>query len=164
MRLNAIFLAMCFTVGGLSNALAAQTATELAKAFCQTRVEDNAAGTRNLLTPSLRDAVAEAENRNDAIAKANPDDKPPFGDGIPYQTYPDLAPVCEPGTVTDTDGRTLVEVSYKFPQTPEAGWTDRIAVLSTPEGWLIDDVLYEAPADQTEALTLRMVLESAFDD
>jgi hypothetical protein len=164
MRLNTTFMAMCIVAGGLSNALAAQSAAELAKAFCQTRVEDNAAGVGNLLTPSLRDAVAEAESRNDAIAQANPDEKPPFGDGIPYQTYPDLAPVCEPGAVTDTDGRTLVEVSYKFPQTPEAGWTDRIAVVSTPDGWLVDDVLYEAPADQTEALTLRMVLESAFED
>jgi hypothetical protein len=164
MRLNTTIMAMCIVAGGLSNALAAQSVAELAKAFCQTRVEDNAAGVRNLLTPSLRDAIAEAESRNDAIAQVNPDEKPPFGDGIPYQTYPDLAPVCEPGAVTDTDGRTLVEVSYKFPHTPEAGWTDRIAVLSTPEGWLIDDVLYEAPADQTEALTLRMVLESAFED
>ncbi|MEP9370976.1 hypothetical protein [Mesorhizobium sp. KR1-2] len=164
MGLNGIVIAAFCLFGSVSGALAAQTAGELAAAFCQTRVADDEAGVRDLLTPSLRDAVTEAERRNDAIAKAVPDEKPPFGDGIPYQSYPDVAPVCEPGAVTDADGRTLVEVSYKFPHSPEADWTDRLAVLSAPEGWLVDDILYERTAGETEEVTLRTVLESAFNE
>src|SRR5262245_47072214 len=76
---------------------ATQTADEIAAAFCAARTADDEARLKPLLSPSLLALIAETEERNRIIADANPDEKPPFGDGIPYQAFPDRADSCKPG-------------------------------------------------------------------
>ena len=95
-----------------------------------------------LMTPSLLKVIAEAKARNDVIAKATPDEKPPFGDGIPYQSFPDAAPGCEAGEVVEKPGRTEAEVTYRFPDTPNADWTDRLKLVPEGDKLLVDDILF----------------------
>jgi hypothetical protein len=152
-----------FAVWCCGAALALETPREIGTAFCAARVADAEQQVRALLTPSLLKAIEEAERRNDAIAKATPDEKPPLGDGIPYQGFPDHAPVCKPGEARQSAGATELEVAYEFPDTPDAGWTDRLVLIKSDNGFLIDDILYQIPANHTEQIGLRSVLFNAFD-
>ncbi|GLS32857.1 hypothetical protein GCM10007937_45670 [Mesorhizobium albiziae] len=142
---------------------AAETPQELAEAFCAARVQDNEKQVRALLSPALLKVIAEAEERNDAIAKAAPGDKPPLGDGIPYQGFPDRAPVCKAGQSSELAGRMEVTVRYEFPDTPAANWTDRLLLVQSGTDFLIDDILFQIPANHTEEIGLRSVLFNAFD-
>lgn len=95
-----------------------------------------------LVTRSLGAAIDEAIRKNDEIAVAQPGDKPPLGDGVPFQSYPDTPPVCHAGKFTEADGKQTVEIQYIFTDTPDANWTDRL-VLASEDGRLrIDDVLF----------------------
>jgi hypothetical protein len=112
------------------SALAAEDPRALGEAFCKARLAGDEPATLKLLTPSLAKAIEEAKARNDVIAKATPDEKPPFGDGIPYQAFPDVPEGCDVGAIGDKAGRVEIEVKYLFPKTPNADWTDRLK-LST---------------------------------
>jgi hypothetical protein len=144
-------------------ASAAETPQQLAEAFCAARVEDNEKQVRALLSPSLLKIIAEAEERNDAIAKATPGDKPPLGDGIPYQGFRDRAPICKAGQSSEFSGRMEVTVRYEFPDAPAANWTDRLLLVQSGKDFLIDDILFQIPANHTEEIGLRSVLFNAFD-
>ena len=89
--------------------------------------------------------------------------KPPLGDGIPWQTWPDYAPDCTVGLVTlmKTDAR--VEIAYAFPDQPDAGFTDTLLLkrveienYGTPF-WRIDNLAYAEGGD------LRATLLGAFE-
>lgn len=144
--------------------LAADTPRALAEKFCATRLDNDEKALRPLLTSSLVKAIEEAEARNDIIAKASPDEKPPFGDGIPYQSFPDAAPVCEVGEEKRVPGRTEIEVRYLFPDnTSGANWTDRLVLIASEDLLLIDNVIFETSVNDTDEISLRSVLFNAFD-
>ncbi len=145
------------------DALAADDPSAIASAFCKARLADDEAATLALLTPSLAKTIDEAKARSDVIAKATPDEKPPFGDGIPYQSFPDLAQGCEAGKVDQKPGRVEVEVNYLFPETPKANWTDRLKLVAEGDRLLVDDVLFPNVANGEPDQTLRKVLFQAFD-
>ncbi|MDW6021042.1 hypothetical protein SAZ10_04620 [Mesorhizobium sp. BAC0120] len=137
----------------------AQDAAKLADIFCQLGKQDGEFGRLYLVTKSLGVAIAEAIKKNGEIASAHPDEKPPLGDGIPFQSYPDVAPVCKPGKFTDTGRTQVIEIVYEFPDKPAASWTDRL-VLITEEGRpRIDDILF-GTADSDNGL--RKALAAAF--
>jgi hypothetical protein len=141
----------------------AETAAEVATAFCVTRTSVDEARLKPLLTPSLLAVIAEAEERNHIIAEATPDEKPPFGDGIPYQSFPDRPDTCEPGKPAERAGRTEIAVTYGFAKTPRANWTDTLILVSAEGQALIDDIRFRESADGSGALTLREILHDAFD-
>ena len=163
MRLRAILAA-----GGIAGlmvlgaAAADDDALGVARKFCTARMANDEAATRALITDDLARTIAEAEARNKLFADANPDDKPPLGDGIPWQAFPDVAPSCKPGNVHDGGNRIMVDVAYGFPDARDAGWTDRIVLVD--QGTLkLDDVLYQQfPTDSTQH-GLRRTLASIFD-
>ena len=97
------------------------------------------------------------------IAKATPDEKPPFGDGIPYQAFPDVAPVCEVGKITEKSGRIELEIGYVFPETPNGIWTDALKLVPQGDRLLIDDILFANVANGEPDQGLRKVLFEAFD-
>jgi hypothetical protein len=130
------------------------------EAFCKARLGNDEAATLGLLTPALREAIKEAEARRDIIAKAAPDEKPPLGDGIPYQAFPDVAETCE---VIETAGQSEVQVRYSFADAPDAGWTDRLKLVTEGGKVLVDDVIYANVANGEPDLGLRQVLFEAFD-
>jgi hypothetical protein len=159
-RLMIASLAMALFAGG---ALAADEPRSVAEAFCKARLADDEGKTLALLTPSLVKVIEEAKARNDVIAKATPDEKPPFGDGIPYQAFPDVAQGCEAGEISDKSGRVEVEIDYLFPETPKANWTDRLKLVADGDRLLIDDILFANVANGEPDQGLRRVLFDAFD-
>jgi hypothetical protein len=120
--------------------------------FCAQHGSDQH-GYRYLVTASLLELIDKAQAKSDEIQAAAPDEKPPLGDGTPFQSYPDIAPTCAQGAFGPD---AVVEVKYEFPDTPDANWTDRIKLVS--EGGLlkIDDVLF---GDQGTGDHLRGVLD-----
>jgi hypothetical protein len=99
-------------------------------------------GRMYFVTRALGAAIDEAVKKNDAIATAKPDEKPPLGDGVPFQSYPDAAPVCHAGKFAEADGKPTVEIEYIFADTPDANWTDRLVLVGEDGRLRIDDVLY----------------------
>lgn len=141
----------------------ADTAAGAAAAFCATRTSAIEARLKPLLTRSLLAVIAEAEERNRIVAEATPDEKPPFGDGIPYQSFPDRPDTCEPGKPVERAGRTEIAVTYGFAKTPRANWTDTLILVSAEGQSFIDDIRFRESADGSGALTLREILHDAFD-
>jgi len=133
------------------------------EAFCKERLVNDEMATFALLTPSLIKVINETKTRNDVIAKATPDEKPPFGDGIPYQAFPDVAPVCEVGKITEKSGRIELEIGYVFPETPNGNWTDALKLVPQGDRLLIDDILFANVANGEPDQGLRKVLFEAFD-
>jgi hypothetical protein len=158
-HLGALLAATLFSSG----VFAADDPRAVAEAFCKARLADNEAATLALLTPSLVHVIEEAKARNDVIAKATPDEKPPFGDGIPYQAFPDVAQGCEPGETSDKSGRVEIEIVYLFPETPKANWTDRLKLVTEGDGLRIDDIVFANVANGEPDQGLRKVLFEAFD-
>jgi hypothetical protein len=144
-------------------AFAADDPRAVAAAFCKARLANDEAATLALLTPSLVKMIGEAKARSDVIAKATPDEKPPFGDGIPYQSFPDVAKGCEAGEINDKSGSVEIEVNYLFPETPNASWTDRLKLVAEGDKLLVDDILFANVANGEPDQGLRRALFEAFD-
>jgi hypothetical protein len=163
MRSAALFGMVATLALSESGVLAAEEPREVAEAFCKARLANDEKATLALLALSLVEVIEEAKARSAVIAKATPNEKPPFGDGIPYQAFPDMAPGCEAGRVEEKSGSVHVEVKYLFDETPNANWTDRLKLVADGERLLIDDVLYANVANGEPDLGLRRVLFEAFD-
>lgn len=146
-----------------SGSWAAGNAAGLALAFCKTRTAGDAGAVKPLLTASLLAVVAEAEHRNRIIAESTPDEKPPFGDGIPYQSFPDMPDACQPGSPAERAGRIEIPVAYSFKQSPDAGWTDTLVLVSVGGEVRIDDVRFRDAPDGSAPHSLREILHGAFD-
>lgn len=138
-------------------------AKQLAESFCQARLAGDEPATQGLLTPALRDAIKVAEDRNQVIAEANPGEKPPFGDGIPYQRFPDTADSCTAGAPVEKISAVEVPVSYAFKDAPAAGWSDTLMLVGAGAGYLVDDIVFGGSPDGGEPTSLRDMLISAFD-
>lgn len=123
--------------------------------FCQMRSEGEPV-IRYLLTRSLLAEIDKALAKNDVIAAARPDEKPPLGDGVPFQAYQDFAPECR---VAPIDGGPDVEIGHVFPDQPAGSWTDRLVVRTEDGLAKIDDILYGPEEFKTG---LRDVLATAF--
>lgn len=134
----------------------------LGEAFCLVKDFPETAGPAMLVTPSLEAEIRKAAERSDQIAKAHPDEKPPLGDGVPYQSFPDVAPACEVGAISGQGPGAVVEIRHRFPQEPGADFTDRLVL---GQGWHdgilgIDDVLYGAEGSEDG---LRKVLKGVME-
>ena len=128
---------------GLARADTQSDAQQLGKVFCFLGKADGGQfGRMYLLTRSLTQLVNDALKKNDEIASAKPNEKPPLGDGIPYQSFPDTAPVCKPGKLTDKGREQVLEIAYSFPDTAIAGWTDQLVLIAEDGRLRIDDVLF----------------------
>jgi hypothetical protein len=144
-------------------AFAADAAGELGAVFCAARLEDDEARVKPLLTPSLLALIDEAQARNKIVADAAPDEKPPLGDGIPYQAFPDKADTCEPGQAVAEGDRIELPLAYGFEKAPDANWTDTLLLVPSDRGLLIDDIRFQGSADGSGIVTLREILSEAFD-
>lgn len=135
---------------------------QIGEIFCISRLGNDMAPVDGLLTAELTAAIADAEAKNDAIQQAHPDEKPPLGDGIPWQAFPDYAAECTVGAVTLEADRAVVDIAYGFPDHPDANFTDHLQLIlvaqpNLPEPlWRIENLDYATEGD------LRSVLVSAF--
>jgi hypothetical protein len=116
---------------------------QLGELFCELTKDGGQFTPQYLLTASLVEAIQAGLKKNDEWAAAHPGEKPPLGDGIQFASFPDGAPVCRVGTITDgQDGAKLLDIQYIVGAALENNWTDRL-VLKTEDGLpRIDDVLY----------------------
>ena len=131
---------------------------QIGEMFCSSMLTGDEAPARALASPVLLTAIAYAEARNDVIARAYPDEKPPLGDGIPWTSFPDYAVICTVGDVATIDGTTTVAIHYGFPEDPSVTYVDRLALTTIPapdnSGTLnrIDDVLFDGGGSLRGAL------------
>ncbi len=134
------------------------TPTQIGEAFCISRLSGDEGPITGLLTADLSAAIAEAWDKNDAYQKANPEDKPPLGDGLPWSSFVDYASECTVGDVTATGDTATLEIHYGFPESPEANYTDLIDLkkVDVPElygtAWRIDNVSYVEEGSMQELL------------
>jgi hypothetical protein len=149
--LGCVVVAALAVTGSSARADTPADARRLGNIFCLLGKHGGEYGRVYLVTRSLGEAIAGALRKNDEIAAAVPGEKPPLGDGVPFQSFPDKAPVCKSGKVTDKGRYQELEIVYEFPDTPKGNWIDRLALV--PEDGLlrIDDVFYGA-GDSTEGL------------
>ena len=134
-------------------------ADQIGQIFCLSRTGNDEGVIDGILSDGLKAAIADAETKNAAWETANPGDKPPLGDGIPWQAYPDYASECTVGLVTlmKTDAR--VEIKYGFPESPDAGFTDTLLLkkIDMPDYgtgfWRIDNIAYATGSDLKADLT-----------
>jgi hypothetical protein len=153
MRFAFTCLAAIAVVAGTPAARAdtAADARQLGRIFCWLGKNDGEFGRMYLATRSLTEAIDAAVKKNGEIAQAVPDEKPPLGDGVPFQSFPDTAPVCKPGKLSDKGRHQELEIIYEFPETPKGNWTDRLVLVPEFGRLRIDDVLF-GPGDSGDGL------------
>jgi hypothetical protein len=133
-------------------------ANQIGEIFCLSRLGNDEAVISGILTDGLSKAIADAEKKDDAYAKKYPDEEPPLGDGIPWQSAPDYAAKCEVGLVSLSKTDARVEIKYTFPDAPDANFSDTLTLKKIPIAgmdvgyWRIDDVLYPDGTDLKKAL------------
>ena len=135
---------------------------QIGQIFCLSRTGNDEAVIAGILTDELADTIATAWEKSDAFEKANPGDKPPLGDGIPWQAWPDYAAECTVGLVTLMKTDAKVEIQYHFPDEPDADYTDTLLLkrVDMPDFgtgfWRIDNVAFTTGGD------LKAFLSTAF--
>jgi len=138
-------------------------ANQIGQIFCMSRLGNDEAVIEGILTDNLNKAIKTAEDKNDAWAKQNPDEKPPLGDGLGWQSSPDYTDTCDIGLVTLSKTDAKVEIKYTFKDYPEGNYTDTLILKKVPiDGmdvgyWRIDDVIYQDGRD------MKSDLVTAFD-
>jgi hypothetical protein len=165
MRRLAATAAILLALGGPASAqMLTLSPTHIAQIFCIARIGNDMAPVEALLTPELSAVIANAEARSATIQQQHPNEKPPLGDGIPWQAYPDYAAQCEAGDVLLRPRESQVGVAYAFPEYPEANFTDTLVLKLVADGelpgqqvWRIDNVVYATGGN------LRDALAGAFD-
>lgn len=131
---------------------------QIAQIFCLSRTGNDEAVISGILTEDLMKAIDVANKKDDDYVKKNPGEKPPLGDGIPWQSAPDYADRCDIGLVTLSKTDAKVELKYSFKDYPDANFTDVLILKKIPvEGfndgvWRIDDVFYPDGTDMRAAL------------
>jgi hypothetical protein len=165
MRAAAAF-AIALLSGIIGPALADETGLtprQIGATFCLSRLSGDTGPILGLLTPGLAADLATAEEKNTAWEKANPGEKPPLGDGTPWSSFVDYASTCEVGAIDAKATHADVEIRYGFPEAPEAGYSDWLALekIDIPAlygtAWRIDDVAY------VEDGHMRALLKDMFD-
>jgi hypothetical protein len=140
------------------------TPAQIGQIFCVSMLGNDMAPVEAILTPGLRSAIADAEAQDAAWAAAHPGDKPPLGDGIPWQDAPDYAATCTVGDVTLMMDEATVKIAHGFPEYPQADFIDTLWLKLVPDTtfgasrWRIDNLAYAGEGD------LRTALKSAFMD
>jgi hypothetical protein len=136
---------------------------QIGQIFCLSRTGNDEAVIDGILSADLKTAIADAWAKDDAWETANPGEKPPLGDGIPWQAWPDYAAECNVGLVTLMKTDAKVEINYGFPEDASANFTDTLLLkrVDMPDYgtafWRIDNIAYATEGD------LKAVLAGAFE-
>lgn len=138
------------------------TPDQIGQIFCIGSLANDMAPVEALLTPDLRAVIEEAWVNNAAFEVANPGDKPPLGDGLPWRTWPDYADGC---TVADGEVEreaASVVINYAFADAPDGNYSNFLLLkpVTMADGaeivWRIDDI------DLRDGYTFRSILAGAF--
>ena len=138
------------------------TPDQIGQIFCIGSLGNDMAPVEALLTPDLSATVADAWVKNAAFEAANPGEKPPLGDGLPWRSWQDYADGC---TIADGEVEreaASVVINYTFADAPEADYINFLVLrpVNMAAGaevvWRIDDI------DLGEGNTFRSILADAF--
>lgn len=138
------------------------TPLQIGQIFCISRIGNDMAPVEAIITPSLKQSIAKADALDAAWQKKNPGEKPPLGDGLPWQASPDYTANCTASDSTVAGKDAHVSISYAFAEDPAANYTDMLelkTILDKNLGdtvWRIDDVLF------TDKTTMRQQMIDAF--
>jgi hypothetical protein len=119
---------------------------QIGQIFCIGSLGNDMAPVEAILSSDLQDLVAEAWTRNAAFETANPGDKPPLGDGLPWRTWPDYADGCTVGEALTEREMSIVTINYTFAQAPDANYSNELILRpatfadGAPLVWRIDDI------------------------
>lgn len=133
-------------------------AAQIGQIFCLSRTGNDEAVISGILTDDLAKAIKVAEEKDADWAKKNPDEEPPLGDGLGWQSSPDYADQCEVGLLTLSKKDAKVEIKYSFKDYPDGNYTDTLILKKVPiDGmdvgyWRIDDVIYPDGSDLKQGL------------
>ena len=131
---------------------------QIGQIFCLSRTGNDEAVIAGILSDELASSIDDAWEANEAWEQANPGDKPPLGDGIPWQSWPDYASDCTVGLVTLMKTDAKVEIQYGFPDQPDANFTDtlllkRVEMADFQTGfWRIDNIAFSTGGDLKTSL------------
>lgn len=165
MHRSTLLAGACLALAAAAPAIAqspALTPEQVGQIFCLSRTASDTGPIEGLLTPDLKAVIAEAEAKNAEIAAQYPDEKPPLGDGIPWQAWPDYTPNCEAAPAELMMDEARVAISYDFPEAPHAEYTDHLWLrlidepLTGQRVWRVDNLAYATDGD------LRAALAAAF--
>ena len=125
------------------------TPLQIGQIFCIAIVGNDMAPVEALTTASLQKAIAKADALNTVWMKKNPDEKPPLGDGLPWQEHADYASGCTAKNPTDTGKEARVDLTYHYPEAPDADYTNTLVLKPVPNPemgdnfWRIDDIAFD---------------------
>ena len=129
--------------------------------FCRLSAEEDGHDQiKKILSRDVRDLWGQAQAASDAWGRENPGEKPPLGDGVPLQAFPDFAPICKVQNISGKGNERIVDVYHGFYNDPKAGWTDRLVLKPEMGSWVIGDIQF---APEYEG-SLRSVLEEVLKD
>lgn len=144
-------------------AMAAQTGKEagtplrVASQFCgnyNDRSLDQRYG--SMVSISLNKAIQKAKRTDRIFSRRHPGNKPPLGDGLPFQSVSDRG-TCQPGTVRKTRGRVLAAISYHLGD--GVLLHDRLVMVQEKGRWKIDDILFGPLHADGMRKTLRAIAD-----
>jgi len=133
-------------------------ASQIGQIFCLSRLGNDEAVINGILTDDLNKAIEVAEKKDADYAKKYPDEEPPLGEGLGWQSSPDYGDTCDVGLVTLSKTDAKVEIKYTFKDYPEGSYSDTLILKKVPiDGmdvgyWRIDDVIYPDGSDMKSSL------------
>lgn len=139
------------------------TPEQIGEVFCIASLANEMDLVTPLLSADLKAAIDAALGRNAQFEAANPGDKPPLGDGLPWRSFPDYADGCTVGEVSIDPDEARVLVHYAFSEYPDGDYANELVLRpATIHGaaatvWRIHDV------DLGDGSSLRSAMAGAFD-
>jgi hypothetical protein len=160
-RLAVLPFVLLATAAAPAQDVIALTPGQIGQIYCISIVGNDMAPVAGLLTPDLAAAIAEAEAKNAAYEAAHPGDKPPLGDGLPWQAGADYTPECSVGPESLMMDEATVRLDYAFPDYPAGNFSDTLWLKLVPgesgqKVWRIDNVRF-ADGDMRTDLTLAFM-------
>lgn len=140
------------------------TPEQIGQIFCIASLGNDMDIVGPLLSHDLTEVIAAAWEQNAALEAANPGDKPPLGDGLPWRTWPDYADGCTVGEGLAERESAYVDITYTFSEAPDANYTNTLVLrpATFADGadlvWRIDDI------ELGEGMTMRSALAGVFEN
>ena len=141
------------------------TPEQIGQIFCISSLGNDMTPAHAMASEGLQSLIAFSFERSNEFELANPGEKPPLGDGLPWRTFPDYADGCSVGPATVADFVARVPITYSFSDYPDADYTNELILLPAyyevegdPLIWRIDDI------DLGEGQTFRSVIGMAFEE
>lgn len=142
MRIALATFTSLFLLGTAQAQVAPLTPTELGALFCKAILSDKMDLIEAYLSQNLATQIAHAEAVSAVAALEKPNEKPPLGDGVPWQAFPDQADACEVVYVNDSKAHTEIAIAHKFTEHPDEDFTDVLIVSGTGFDIQINDLRY----------------------